>query len=392
MKNKLIKISYLIRCIFVIEIARLISLFSKTKKPIWIIGETELQAQENGFTLYNWVKKNAPEIDAYYVLSPKSPLYDKLKGDDHILWLDTLNQVKTLFLADRIISTHGLWMIPNGLGIQKKLLRKSLPAKRVMLNHGIGFLKNGKRFYHKLHFNLSDKIMCLSPKHSEIFLNEYGYSKEDLAIVGYPRFDDMIDQSSHSPHPNLVTFMPTFRDNEQGLGKNFLNTQMYKEIEKLLTNTYFVEYLKSNNITFGIYLHQNIQSYSQYLDKFSNENIIIFRQGNYSVTEILKFSKILVTDYSSVLFDFVYMNKPFISFQFDYEDFISSRKDKAFIDFKKDLPGYVVETTEELVKTIEEIENNQYQISPEHKLKVKDYFKFQDKENCLRVFNAIKDM
>jgi hypothetical protein len=40
-------------------------------------------------------------------------------------------------------------MVPDELGILKKLTRKALKAKKVMLNHGVIFIKNGIKYYHK---------------------------------------------------------------------------------------------------------------------------------------------------------------------------------------------------------------------------------------------------
>ncbi|WP_428353298.1 hypothetical protein [Methyloprofundus sp.] len=37
------------------------------KKNIWIISETNFQAQENGYEFFCWIEKNTTDIDVYYV-------------------------------------------------------------------------------------------------------------------------------------------------------------------------------------------------------------------------------------------------------------------------------------------------------------------------------------
>jgi len=362
------------------------------KKNIWIIGETEYQAQENGYELFCWLEKNISNIDLFYVIDKASPAIYKFNERTNWLVLGSFKQVFYLYHANRIISTHGLWMIPNEFGILKKLTRKTLKAKRVMLNHGVGFLKNGKKYYHKSIFPLNDLIISLSPKHKKIFTNEYGYIDGEVSITGYPRFDSMTDMSDQSKWNNMILLMPTFRDNEQGLGDQFKDTELYQRIRDLVNDVQLQGSLKNIDGHLVIYLHQNIQGYTHYLDKFSSKRVHIVRQGDFSVTELLRMSKLLITDYSSVFFDFVYMNKPFISYQFDYNNFIASRIDRAFIDIRTELPGYVVTNHDALIDKIQFIVNDKFVLSHEHKLRASTYFSYQDKNNCKRVYHAIKSL
>lgn len=361
------------------------------KKDIWIISESPYQAQENGYELFCWIEKNTAE-NVFYVIDKKSPAINKFKQRNNWLAVNSFKLSFYLYHANRIISTHGLWMIADELGILKKLTRKTLKAKRVMLNHGIGFLKNGREYYHKSTFPLNNLIVSLSPKHKNIFTSEYGYSDKEVVITGFPRFDSLVDSSSNSKWNNMILFMPTFRDKEQKLGDGFKKTQLYKSIKTLLEDKTLIKTLKNSNSHIAIYLHQNIQPYSKYLDCFSGKNIHIIRQKEFTVSELLKMSKLLITDYSSVLFDFVYMNKPFISYQFDYNEFIASRKDKAFIDMRTELPGYVVNNHQDLIHLIEYIIKNNFSISKEHIKCAKEYFTYQDEGNCQRVYSAIKNI
>ena len=260
----------------------------------------------------------------------------------------------------------------------------------MMLNHGIGFLKNGKKFYYKPTFALNDLIIALSEKHKKIFTEVYGYDDEDVVIAGYPRFDDMIDESAQCEFGELITFMPTFRDGEDNIGEEFKKTELYLATKHLMTDSQLIDFLEKHQITLAVYLHQNIQKNTDMLNDFVSDRVKVIKQGEYNVQRLLKESKCLITDYSSVFFDFIYMAKPFISYQFDYEKFIASRKDKAFLDFKKDLPGYVVETHQKLLTTIQEIVQNDYTFSDEHKRKSKEFFQYNDTENCRRVFEAIQ--
>ena len=85
------------------------------------------------------------------------------------------------------------------------------------------------------------------------------------------------------------------------------------------------------------------------------------------------------------------MNKPFISYQFDYDSFVSSREDKAIIDMRTELPGDVVNTHDQLVDEIIRQIKSGFIMKLNHKKMVSEYFTYQDQNNCARVYQAIKD-
>ena len=67
--------------------------------------------------------------------------------------------------------------------------------------------------------------------------------------------------------------------------------------------------------------------------------------------ELLLLSDILITDYSSIMIEFGLLNKPIIFFAYDLDNYLSNERG-FYLDYKKDLPGPVVYTTEELIDTI----------------------------------------
>ncbi|WP_320047930.1 CDP-glycerol glycerophosphotransferase family protein [uncultured Ilyobacter sp.] len=385
MKKKLYTLSLTFWC----EIIRLlyfitIPLFKK--RNIWLICETEFQAQENGYYLFKYIRENYPDRDVYYVISKESPCLHNIDYLDNVLYLNSFKQIFYMFHASKIISTHGLWMNPDELGIFRKLTKKMLKSKKVMLNHGIGLMKNGKKYYHKNIFALNDLFIAISDLHKSIFVNEYGYKDEEVIIAGYPRFDDLIDTSTKKS----ILFMPTWRDGQDNLGNHFKETDFFKEIEKLLTSYRLENFLKKNGILFNVYLHQNFQKYNEIFKKFETENIKIIRQGEKTVQDLLKENKCLITDYSSVLFDFVYMKKPFISYQFDRKEFLNSRKDNPFIDITRDIPGDIVDNLDDLINVLEELNKSEFKIKPKHLKESERFFKYRDQNNCKRVYKAIE--
>ena len=390
----MVRLYKIVKITLIAESARLSYYLTKPffKKNIWIISETEKQAQDNGYALFCWIEKHTTDIDIFYVIDKQSTDIDKFKQRNNWLAVNSFKLAFYLYHANRIISTHGLWMIPDEFGILKKLTRKTLKAKKVMLNHGINFIKNGTKYYHKSIFPLNDLWCAVSLGEKGLLLNEYGYLDEDVVITGLPRFDSLTDISDQSRWHNMLLFMPTFRDKEKQLLEKFKETELYRKIRDLMMDKQLSHLLEEKDCHLAIYLHQDIQSCSKYLDPYTSNRIHVVRQGELSIKDLLKMSKLLITDYSSVFFDFVYMNKPFISYQFDYHEFINSRKDKQHHDVRNKLPGFVVTTHDELISTIQRIEKSNFSMPPEHQQKAAQHFAYKDKNNCKRVYQAISKL
>lgn len=96
----------------------------------------------------------------------------------------------------------------------------------------------------------------------------------------------------------------------------------------------------------------------------------------------------LITDYSSVAFDFAYIEKPVIYYQYgnDYHFDV----DSAY--FKYDTMGFgpISTTHEEIKNEIIAMVLNECEMEETYKKRASDFFKFRDRENSKRVYGAIK--
>ena len=106
--------------------------------------------------------------------------------------------------------------------------------------------------------------------------------------------------------------------------------------------------------------------------------------------ELLIQAQILITDYSSVFFDFAYMNKPLIYFQFDYEEFSNTHFKKGYFDYETDSFGPVFDNKEQVVKHIIELITNDCSNPKEYQVRRKAFFSRFDGLNCHRNYEYIK--
>ena len=88
--------------------------------------------------------------------------------------------------------------------------------------------------------------------------------------------------------------------------------------------------------------------------------------GERDVQQLLKESLLLVTDFSSVYFDFAYMHKPVIYFQFDEDAFYDEHYHKGYFDYRRDGFGDVCLNVTSVVKSITEVFINQFNMDKKY--------------------------
>ena len=136
-------------------------------------------------------------------------------------------------------------------------------------------------------------------------------------------------------------------------------------------------------------------------EKFGKEYLILFRPHYFiansfdfdkykgfvynvanidDINELYIISDILITDYSSVFFDYANLKRPMIFFMYDLEHY-KNESNGFYIDLNE-LPGPIVETQEDLEKSIEDVDFN---IGSSKK-----YKEFNEKYNYLDDGNASK--
>ena len=97
-----------------------------------------------------------------------------------------------------------------------------------------------------------------------------------------------------------------------------------------------------------------------------------------------------MTDYSSGVFDFVYLGKPVIYTQFEkgrlYKEHIGS---KSYFDYERDGFGEVEHNLEDTVKRIVEYMETGCRMKEKYRQRAENFFAFHDKNNCQRVYEEI---
>ena len=123
----------------------------------------------------------------------------------------------------------------------------------------------------------------------------------------------------------------------------------------------------------------------------STDTVKIVSAPQYS--KVFSESSLLVTDYSSTAFDFAYLRKPVLYYQFDKDDFFSSHTYKeGYFSYEENGFGDVINDKDELVEAIIDYVQNGCQLLPKYRHRIDDFLVFNDKNNCQRVVEAIQNI
>src|SRR5690625_543438 len=164
-------------------------------------------------------------------------------------------------------------------------------------------------------------------------------------------------------------YAPTYRDGEF----NSVNLQI--DLEQIY------EHFKHDYVLF-LRLHPSVNS--KFRNKYPD---FIYNVSSYpSINSLLLGTDILITDYSSIPFEFSLLNKPMIFYAYDLNDYANKRG--IWKDYKDRVPGPVVQTTKELIHVIEEKKFNLEDV----RSFAKDWNKYSNGNSGEKLIQALYDV
>jgi CDP-glycerol glycerophosphotransferase len=106
------------------------------------------------------------------------------------------------------------------------------------------------------------------------------------------------------------------------------------------------------------------------------------------VGELLLAADVLVTDYSSVMFDFAPLRKPMLFFTYDLERYRDELRG-FYIDFEAEVPGPLLATTPELADALRDVDAVGARYAQAHERFVERYCDLDDGRAAARVVDAV---
>lgn len=247
------------------------------------------------------------------------------------------------------------------------------PLKRIGLDvpsSDLDYAKEGKKFS----YMISPSKYC-----TEKYISAFGLEgREDIVLeTGYPRNDALFTFEQTKVNSILreldiprgkkvILYAPTFRDNKHSQVSGYENASGidFEKLKEQLGDEYIIlfraHYFVAKNMDFSK-LKDFVIDVSDYED----------------VNDLYIVSDMLITDYSSVFFDYANLKRPIIFYMYDYDDYKENARD-FYLD-ETELPGPITKTQKELVQ---EINNTLYFIPGARYSMFNQKFNHLDGINC----------
>ena len=217
---------------------------------------------------------------------------------------------------------------------------------------------------HRKYINEGRKADCfLSPSefYTEKIASAFGLKdKHKILEMGYPRNDflyrfgkDDADRVKKKlgirSDKKIILYAPTWRDNQYEAGTG----NVY---EGRLDFEHFLEGIGEE----WIVLYRTHYFVSRQIDLDKLKDSVINVSDYDDINELYIVSDVLITDYSSVFFDYAILKRPIVFYMYDYEEY--KYESHGFYLKEEELPGIVVKEEEDLIEKIKDLKNINYEV------------------------------
>lgn len=261
----------------------------------------------------------------------------------------------------------------------------------IRTSHGPGGLKN-TQLYDYIPESVT-YVMTLSKEYSKIqFPSLYG--SEKLVSLGYPEHDVLylkesceIKKITSNEYNKTIIWMPTFRNNMGGDRRDSVKEQPIGiPLFSSLNEYYKIDtYLRENNTLLLLKLHP-MEDLSGLKIKSTNNIIIVtgedIKKRNINVNKLMLCSDALISDYSSVAYSYLHLNRPIAYVLDDMDDY---KLGFVVDDIHKLIAGHEIYSIEDLQKFVSDIvyENDPFK---DRRKKMRDYiFDYLDGNSSKRL-------
>lgn len=398
-KNSMIRIAQCLAALPFLPLWHLQKLL-KRDKNIWLFGSSNFNTDsDNGYTFFEYVNKNYKDVKTVWVTQHPA-VYKKMRANGY-----KNVEMSNTFKGRMACLRAGICFISTGPtetnkrfinGIQQIVLWHSMAIKQIgndwdtylqksMNKKEKTLLRFEKFCMPYLHNMKAECVLVTSEFFIPYFASAFNLNPKKVLILGQPKNDvffyDTTEILIHQldekyNHPLKIVYMPTFRDNLRNSGRQFNPFDGFGfDAER------FSEMLEKKNVVFlyKCHNHDGIVNVANLSERF----VLLTPEKYHDPYTLLKDIDILMTDYSSVYFDFLLTKKPIILAPFDLEEYQAMRP--FYYDYLENIEGCVVNNWSEF---IEAIDAHKY-FTPSEEV-CRKFNKFQDGKSCERVLDYMK--
>ncbi|CAM4289172.1 CDP-glycerol glycerophosphotransferase family protein [Lacicoccus alkaliphilus] len=355
------------------------------KKPIVLVGgNLGEKYEDNASVFHTYLVEKRQDVKTYWMYD-KNFNYVQSENIPNAVALGSFKNYLLFFRADYTFHGHSI-LYDIAPDVDKYI---HLNKKTVMthVSHGIeGFKKILIQPEDKPLLHRTDFFNCASKYERDIKLNGWKVPDEKLITTGMARFDRLQPDNPSKEVSNILLMM-TWREWLIDLTEEeFLESDYFRCMVDLLNDPELRKLIVSYHLNIKVVLHPFMKTYEEYFKPLqSGDHISVITFDEAIIKDEVIDADMLLTDYTSVSWDFLYQNKPIIFYMFDQD--ILEEKRGTYLDLDEDLYGYKAGNTEAVINSLERIVTGENK-NPWYE-KAEYYFDYFDQDNCRRLADEV---
>ncbi len=272
----------------------------------------------DAYSLFEYMREKGKK--AYYITIKNSDIYNKLKENGNKKNIIVVEKYSKFdgrdfvnSIADILPKTKAIITSFGTESIIDKYFNKLSHLKYIFIQHGQIYFKESVMFSGYMNHKKFPYVLSSSEVESFIF-KKYGWKDENILKSGLPRWD-LLKDNKLKQNEKSIFIMFTWRATTP---KRFSNSLYLKSLNSLLNNEELHRFLEENDVKIYFATHHALKNNSNINLEISHPNIEI--ADTKKISYYIKNSSMLLTDLSSVAFDFMFQEKPVIFYGLDRGD------------------------------------------------------------------------
>ena len=366
---------------------------SVRERPIWLLAERADEARDNGYHFFRYLYRHHPKIRAIYAITKDSPDIERVTSFGETVNWGSFRHYLYWALAEVTASAHVNDAAPVARRAWDTKKARRVEHVSVYLRHGVtavqlpGYLTSNLRTF---------DMISTSTHYEQQFLADHTPYASALRLTGLCRHDAL---HNLQPPKQQILLMPTWRREFRELLarhgrklalRQFRETEYYQVFDAFLQSPALHDLLERFDYELVFYLHSGAKDF---LETFSanSPRVHIAAPEQNDIQALLKESQIMITDYSSVAFDFAYMEKPLLYLLPD-TDFFNKHVEPAYFDLKRDGFGPVTFNASDAVHALQALLERGGQAEPVYAERIEGFYPPKDAYSCERTFQAVIEL
>ena len=359
-----------------------------SERNIWLYMDRHDKADDNAEHLFRYSAAINDGVERYFVVSKNSPDKKRLKKYGNVVDYGSREHKLLALFAKKYITSNFdfLRQYPFGEKDKIEMFQGLVKSQFIFLQHGIT-KDDMSQYFDRLIKNFKLLITANPNEYKSIIDTEsYGYTEEQVKLTGFARYDNLYDSRKKQ-----IVFMPTWRNTllstselNYQYNEAFKYTDYFKVLSEFINDAKLIEAAKEYGYELVFRPHPNV--YAQ-VEDFKLDDSIMLSPFETSYQKIFADASLIITDYSSAIFDYAYLKKPVLYYHFD-----EGQYDKGYFDYETMGFGEIAKTKDDLISLVIEYMKSSCKMKDRYINRVDKFFTYKDANNCKRIHDEISKL